>query len=87
MRAKTLYRITYAQPCRQVANSNNQNQTSLNSSRFVKTSYDSYFPRLPSTSGKSPVSYKSISENQNVMQDMQSRQQILRLLMLRLMIY
>ena len=31
---KTLHKVIYAQACKQVANSNNRNQTSLNSSRF-----------------------------------------------------
>ena len=72
MRVKTLHKITHAQASRQVANSNKRNQTSLSSSRLVETLYDSSFPRLPSTSGKSTVSYKSISENQNEVQDMQT---------------
>ena len=38
----------------------------------MENSYDSNFPRLPSTSGKSTVSYRSISENQNVVQNMQT---------------
>ena len=72
MRVKTLHKINYSQACRQAANSNNRNQTSLNSNRFVKNPYNSNFPRLLSTSSKSPVSYRSIFKIQNVVQDMQT---------------
>ena len=37
----------------------------------MEISYDPNFPRLPSTIGKSPVSYRSIFKNQNA-QDMQT---------------